>query len=80
MDESCHDLRKRRMRYEYDACRRRRGVIRRALARIRRERVPVSWWQGPDLGGGDFAGVREPRRPVPSAGSAAMALEIPRSA
>jgi len=34
----------------------------------------ASEWRGPELGGGDPAGVREPRRPKPSAGSEGMAL------
>jgi hypothetical protein len=82
MDDSCHDLRKRRLRYERDNCRRnRRGIVLRLLAKMRRRRgAPAQWGGGPDFGGGDLAGVREPRRPKPSAGSAAMALEVPRSA
>jgi hypothetical protein len=81
MDDSCYELRERRMRREIDACmRKRRGVVRRLLAKMRRRGGVRAEWRGPDFGGGDPAGVREPRRPKPSAGSAAMALEIPRSA
>jgi len=79
MDDSCYELRERRMRYEIDACmRKRRNIVRRLVAKMRRRRARLEW-RGPDYGGGDPAGVREPRRPKPSAGSAAMALEIPRS-
>jgi hypothetical protein len=57
----------------------RRGVVRRLIAKLRWRRGARVEWRGPEFGGGDPAGVREPRRPKPSAGSEAMALEVPRA-